>query len=617
MIPDDEVDRVRAAADIVDVVGEVVKLKRSGKEWKGNCPFHEEKTPSFYVNPGKGVYNCFGCGAKGDVFSFVQERLGLEFVEAVKHVAGRAGVTVREIRSGPSHEEDPLRPLYEANAFAQKFFQDQLRDSEQGRQARAYLADRGIDDETVERFGLGWAPDDWRTLIEAADHHGISVRLLTEAGLTNQSEKSPEPYDRFRARVTFPIEALGGRVIGFSGRIILDDTHGAPKYLNTPETPVYHKSDHLYGLNAARHSIRQEEVVLLVEGQMDVVSLAAAGFPNAVAPLGTALTEAQARLVRRYAPRALLLYDSDRAGLKATFRSGDILVAAGVETMVVSLPDGEDPDTLVRTQGPDALRRHMDGAVDILERKLQILEERDYFSTLDRKRNAVDRLLPTLRAVSDPIRRDMYLQRVAEKTGVQVETLTRELAQSAPALSGPPRERPRRSAPSVSRSTGAPVALGPGRTLLRVLARDRKRRQLLIERALERIGPEDFKDPTYRAIFQAFMDEPELETPPESMEPSVARRLEELLAEPPDRDQLAHAEREFLAAVARMEAARLSAELDELQRQIEATTDGEEQMRLVLLKKEKRQLLDDARHAGGAGGGEFARRLARRIYHRD
>jgi DNA primase len=611
MIPDDQVEEVRARSDIVEIVGEVVKLKKAGREYSGLCPFHDEKSPSFSVNPAKGVYHCFGCGASGDVFKFVQERMGLDFVEAIKHVAGRAGVPVREVRAGPSEEEDPRRPLYEANAFAQKWFRDQLLDPAAGADAREYVKARGIDDDTAERFGLGYAPDEWRGLRDAAAAHGITDELLLQVGLLKQSERNPEPYDRFRGRLIFPIEAVGGRIIGFGGRIIGE---GKPKYLNSPETPIYHKGETLYGLHRARHAIRREEVALVVEGYMDVVALASAGFEHAVAPLGTSLTDDQARLIRRYTGKALLLYDSDRAGLKASFRSGDALLAQGVHPSVVSLPSGEDPDTLVRSEGAAGLQRYLDAAVDILDRKIQILEEHDYFSSLDRRRDAVDKLLPTLRAAVDPALHDIYVGQVAEKTGVQRSTLEQELAKARADEAqrhGLERREPR---PVPTRSFARGWAIGPEFSLLRVLARDRHRRHFLLEMALERVGLEDFKDPGDRAIFQAFMDEPELRAPPPDMEPRVAERLASLLAEPPHDDQLAHAEREFNAAVGALEAARLAREIDDVQRRIEASADHEEKLRLI---QEKKRLLNERNAHGLQGGGDYARRLARGYHQED
>ncbi len=431
MIPDDQVEEVRARSDIVAVIGEHVPLKRAGKDYRALCPFHEEKTPSFYVVPAKGFYKCFGCGESGDLFSFVMKRMGLDFTEAVKYAGRKAGVAVREVKRRPEYQ-DPNRPLYEANAFAREYYREQLGDEEAGRLARDYLRDRGIDAETAERFGIGFAPDEWRGLRTAAARHGIDDAILLDAGLVTTSERSEEPYDRFRSRIVFPIEGLTGKVIAFGGRLF-GQGKGA-KYLNSPETPVYHKGEELYGLNRARHEIRKEGAVLLVEGYTDVVSLVAHEVANVVASLGTALTSVQARLLARFASRAFLLYDSDMAGLRATFRAADILLGAGIHPSVVTLPPGEDPDSVARHEGREALLRYVSDAVDVLDRKLQILATRDRLSSIDGIRDAVDRLLPTLRATRDPALRDIYISRVAAETGVRRETLEEEIAR-APAAS--------------------------------------------------------------------------------------------------------------------------------------------------------------------------------------
>ncbi len=284
--------------------------------------------------PSKGFYKCFGCGESGDVFTFLMKRLGLSFVDAVRHVAERAGVEIREVsRQGG---EDPNRHLYEANSFAQEFFEKSLWEEETGKEARAYLKGRGIGRETAERFGLGFAPDEWRALREGSAVHGIEDSVLLEVGLLIQREDGKEPYDRFRNRVIFPIESASGRVLAFGGRILGKAEKGIPKYLNSPESPVYHKGEVLYGLSWAKNAIRREEGALVVEGYMDAVSLAAAGIENVVAPLGTSMTEDQARLLARYCTRVFLLFDSDPAGLKATFRAGDVLLAAGLH------PGGRD-----------------------------------------------------------------------------------------------------------------------------------------------------------------------------------------------------------------------------------------------------------------------------------
>jgi DNA primase len=429
MIPDHTVDEVRARADLVEIIGEFVPLNKSGKEWKGQCPFHDDRTPSFYVDPDKGFYKCFGCGESGDVFTFLMKRSGMEFLDAVRSLAGRYGIEIREV-TGNQGEEDPFRAHYEANAFAQEWFRRQLLDPEVGKRGRAYLEGRGIGEGAAERFGLGFAPDGWRGLRDAAAQHEIPESLLLEVGLLTTSERQSDPYDRFRNRITFPIESVSGRVVGFGGRTLDKDRTDTPKYLNSPESPIYHKGEVLYALGWSRNAIRREGAALVVEGYMDALALAAHGVENVVATLGTALTPEHALLLRRYTTKALLLFDSDEAGLRATFRAADILLAHGVHPSVVTLPLGEDPDTAVRKEGASGIRRYLDAAVDVFDRKLQLLEEKGFFGSIEKVRSAVDKLLPTLRAVRDPTLRDIYIARTAERTGVRRETLEEEVARS-------------------------------------------------------------------------------------------------------------------------------------------------------------------------------------------
>ncbi|GMV05403.1 MAG: hypothetical protein AMXMBFR53_16820 [Gemmatimonadota bacterium] len=587
MIPDDAVEEVRARADIVDIIGELVPLKKAGREYKANCPFHEERTPSFYVVPEKGFYKCFGCGKSGDVFGFVMERMGLDFVEAVKYVAGRSGVEVREV-TRQREEEDPHRGLYELNAFARDWFRERLLDPATGSAAQAYLKGRGIHADTAERFGLGYAPDEWRALRDAAAKHGLDEDLMVEVGLLARRERDNEAYDRFRGRIIFPIEGVSGKVIAFGGRIIEADRKDAPKYLNSPETPIYHKGRNLYGLSWARHAIRREESAVVVEGYMDVVSLAAHGFENVVAPLGTAMTPEQAKLLGRYAQRIFLLFDSDAAGLKATFRAGDILLEEGLHPAVVTLPPGEDPDTMVRNLGDTALRAHLDDAVDVLDRKLQILQEKDFFSSIERIRSAVDRLLPTLRAAADPALRDIYVAKVADRTGVRRETLEAELRKAASASFRAPRGEPL-PAPPPPPSPRLP-RLGAERTLLLLMTKNAD----YVERVSEHVGAEDFVDPAYRAIFVALLDEPELRAPPSSMDPVAAQRLQEILDDP---EEIGHAGRVFDDAVARVRVATVSRRLQELDRRIEQASDEGTKMAIMeekaRLSRERRELAPD------------------------
>ncbi len=589
------VEEVRAAADIVDVISEFVPLKKAGREYKANCPFHDERTPSFYVVPAKGFYNCFGCGKSGDVFSFVMERQGLDFVEAVKHVAGRAGVEVREVKRS-TEEEDPDRPLFEINGFAQDWFRAQLLDESVGANARSYLEGRGIDAEVAERYGLGFAPDEWRGLRDAAGKHGLAEDLMLEVGMLGSSERSREPYDRFRGRIMFPIESVSGRVIAFGGRVLVGDGKDAPKYLNSPETPIYHKGRNLYGLSWARHWIRRAEAALVVEGYMDVVSLAAHGFENVVAPLGTALTPEQAKLLSRYTTRVLLLFDSDAAGLKATFRAGDTLLEAGLHPAVVTLPPGEDPDTLVQAGGAEALEEYLDQAVDVLDRKLQILDERDYFSSIEGTRTAVDRLLPTIRAASDPALRDIYVSKVADRTGVRRETLEAELAR---ARSGPGAARVEAPTPAPRRALPRLPKQGAERLLLLLMTKNPD----YVERAGEHLGEGDFVDPAYRAIFQALLDEPELRAPPESMDSVAAQRLQGILS---DSEELAHAGRVFEESVARIRVMALDRLSQDLDSRIEAAAGDGEKRNLI---EEKERVSRERRELGPDDWTTTARKL--------
>lgn len=599
MIPDDVVDEVRARADIVEVIGEHVALKRSGKDFKARCPFHEERTPSFYVVPSKGFYKCFGCNESGDVFTFLMKRTGLSFLDAVRYLAERTGVEIRETtRDGG---EDPNRHLHEANAFAQEFFEKSLWEEKTGREARAYLKKRGIGRETAERFGLGFAQDEWRALREGAAVHGIDDAVLLEAGLLIQREEGKEPYDRFRHRVIFPIQSPSSVVLAFGGRILGKGGKGMPKYLNSPESPVYHKSDVLYGLSWAKNSIRREESALVVEGYMDAVSLAAGDMENVVAPLGTSMTEAQARLLARYCSRVFILFDSDPAGLKATFRAGDVLLAAGLHPAVVTLPPGEDPDTIMQKEGSEGLREYLSQAVDVLDRKLQILEERDYFSSIERTRGAVDRLLPTLRAAKDPTLRDIYVAKVAEYTGVRRETLNTELEKPESGFTPRPggsrsgsREGSRPSSTETKVVGHRPLALGAERKLLLLLIQARD----YVELAAERVGADEFSDPALREVFQALVDDPELTHAAVGMDPDAALRLEDLLGDP---ERLSEIGRVFEDSIGQIKEGQLAARAQHLRSEMGRETDPKRQQSLVReleqIARQTRELKTDWRSA--------------------
>ncbi|MGH7724186.1 MAG: DNA primase, partial [Candidatus Eiseniibacteriota bacterium] len=342
---EETIEQVRQAVDLVGLIGGQVQLRKVGQTWKGLCPFHDEKTPSFTVNPDRQAYHCFGCGAGGDAFRFVMETEKLSFVEAMKSLAERYGVTLPV----PA-EEDAAGRLYRALEDAQTFYRRALEDPETGRAARAYLSGRGLGEEILERYGVGLAPAGWDALSSRlSSRHGHGV--LLEAGLVIRRERGEGVYDRFRGRITVPLRLPTGRVVGFGGRALGEEE---PKYLNSPETTLYRKSRFLFGLDQARPALKARDEAVLVEGYFDVIGLAQAGIEEAVATAGTALTADQCRLLRRYVPRLLLVFDGDAAGQTAAEKALGPVVAAGLETRVASLPPGQDPDTLVR--GPEGAR---------------------------------------------------------------------------------------------------------------------------------------------------------------------------------------------------------------------------------------------------------------------
>ena len=521
-IPDHLVEEIRQRADLVEILSEHTRLKRTGKTWRGPCPLHGGEGPNFSVDPAKGFYKCFVCGEAGTVYNFMMKHLGMTFPEAVRWTAARVGVEVPDERDQQrDREEDPNRVLYEVNGFAAKWFREQLA-APGGQRARDYLARRGITPESIERFGLGWAPEEWDALGTAARKAGFHTADLLALGLVKEAKKTGrEPYDAFRGRVIFPIEDLGGRVLAFGGRVLEQVEEHVPKYLNSPESPVYTKGRTLYGLGWSRGSIRKEEVALVVEGYMDYVSLAAHGITHAVAPLGTAMTDEQASLIANYTSRAILLYDSDKAGLKATFRNGDQLLRAGVEVLVATLPEGEDPDSLVRAQGADALRRYLDDALDVMERKLQLLDRRGAFTSIKGTRRAIDVLLPTVRAARNEVVRGLYLKRMSDRTGVPVESLTAEAA----SVTEQPRtfnevhqqrrredrererDRPRYQADLGQRYEPRPrpamrVRMGAERNLLMMMFNAER----WVEECAKFVGPDDFQDPDYRRLFRVLIE---------------------------------------------------------------------------------------------------------------
>ena len=491
MIAPELIEQIRDAADIVAIIGESVELKRTGSDWRAPCPFHGGTHRNFSVVPRKQMYHCFVCHESGDVFTYLMKRFGLDYPTAVREIAAKVGITVPDVRTaGP----DPNEPLYSALSTAADWFARRLREAPDAKGARDYLDGRELDDAVRDQYQLGFAPSRGEELLEALKGLGVEDDVVRKAGLvTERDDKSIVP--RFRGRLIFPIADVRGRVVGFGGRILGE---GEPKYLNSPETPVFHKGTLLYALDRARTAIRTESLAILVEGYVDAIRLQAAGIVHAVAPLGTSLTPEQARLLRRYTKQVALAYDADAPGQKSSFRNADELLRQGASVSVVTLPPGEDPDTLVRRGGAEAFKALLDAAVDVFERKIQMLDRKGLAGTLEGRREALDRLLPTIRAAQDPITRELYMSRAAEWSGVGKQVLEQEVGrQEARTREGTEARTPggtegRRPAPS-----GAPATeIQTERTLIHLM--------LAVPANVARVKAElpatEFRHPVYRAL---------------------------------------------------------------------------------------------------------------------
>ncbi|HEY2956184.1 MAG TPA: DNA primase [Candidatus Eisenbacteria bacterium] len=490
---DDWVERVRAASDIVDVVRQTVSLKRSGRNWVGLCPFHKEKTPSFSVHAERQFYHCFSCNAGGDVFKFVQETEKVGFMEAVELLSRRAGIPVPERRTGGVERGIRAR-LQEALEAAATAYEQWLGDPAAGASARAYLEGRGLTHATIRAFRLGLAPPGWEPLSQRLKGR-FPPELLVQAGLAAPRRAAEEGgsgrggiYDRFRNRLMVPLVAPGGAVVGFGARALAEGDE--PKYLNSPETPVYRKGGFLFALEQARRQVEPDGEMIVVEGYFDAIALHQAGLANCVATSGTALTADQARLLRRLVARVALTYDGDAAGREAMMRSLGVLLGEGLEVAVVDLPQGDDPDTLVRRGGIAAwseLRSRAADPVEFVQR--HVLRATDAARGADPRERALQAVVTLAGAVRDPVRVKLLFERAAELLGFAASVLERALALRA---SGQGVERPLAAAVRERREREH----GIERLLLQALiqapaARDEVGRS---------VTPADFRDPRCAAV---------------------------------------------------------------------------------------------------------------------
>lgn len=421
-LPPDWIEEVRLANDIVEVVSEYLPLKPRGKGFFGLCPFHNEKTPSFHVDPEKQLYYCFGCGVGGNVINYIMDIEKLEFVDAVKWLAERKGIALPDsMESKQGHKKkEYIENLYKLQQSAARYYYNQLFNSN-GKEALSYLISRGLDKRTIKTFGLGYAPNSWNSIIEFLTQQGYERNLIIKSGLA--IENKGRIYDRFRNRVIFPIIDHRDRVVGFGGRILGD---GMPKYLNSPDSPVFDKSNTLFGINIVKRQ-RPIDSIIVVEGYMDVITLHQFGIKNAVASLGTSLTEGQARLLRRYTKDVYIAYDGDSAGQQATLRGLDILNKAGCKVRVIRFPEGMDPDELLRTKGREYFFKLIDTSLSLVEYKLDCLQKELDLNNEEEKVFFATRAAEILADVENLLERDVYIQKINSLTGFKPELLYRQI----------------------------------------------------------------------------------------------------------------------------------------------------------------------------------------------
>ncbi|MBR4874742.1 MAG: DNA primase [Clostridia bacterium] len=417
------IDEVLRRSDIVDIVSTYVNLKRNGTDFVGLCPFHREKTPSFHISADRQLYYCFGCGSGGNLVDFVMKAENLDFVDSIKFLADRAGVTLEEEVYSPEIQKkhDLRERILKMNKLSAKHFVSNL-SKEDAEKARSYAKNRGLSREIITAYGIGFAPDSWSDLTSFLNEHGFKNDEIVAAGLAVKNEKG-RVYDKFRNRLMFPIIDVRGNVIAFGGRALGED---AAKYMNSPETPVFHKGDNVFGLNVAK-GYGLTDGLILVEGYMDAVSLHVHGFPNAVAGLGTALTDSQASLLKRYASVVYVCYDSDAAGTKAAEKAIDVLSASGVKIKVLSYSGAKDPDEFLRKKGVESFKEVISKALSPTEYRILNVRKNYNLVELSEKAEFLEKAAEILALNQNAVEREIYIKRISQETDISVESITAQV----------------------------------------------------------------------------------------------------------------------------------------------------------------------------------------------
>ncbi|MDD4939644.1 MAG: DNA primase [Candidatus Omnitrophica bacterium] len=481
-IPENILEDILSRVDIVELISAYIPLKRAGRNFRACCPFHHEKTPSFMVSPDRQIFHCFGCDAGGNAFGFLMQYERLEFPEAVETLARKAGVTLpRDERKDPS-SSSLAALLLKINEAAASYYVSCL-DSPGGLPAKKYLLKRGLNEETIKTFRIGYAPKGWETLTNHLRNKGFNLSLLEKAGLV-LSKEGGGYYDRFRDRIIFPIFDIKTRVIAFGARILPDAAEAAQKqakYVNSPETPVYVKGRNLYGLNFSKEAVRENDAVAVVEGYLDFIMPYQAGLKNIIASCGTAFTIEQARLIKRYTSNVVMVYDADNAGQMAALRNLDIFIEEGMDVKVVSLPEGLDPDLFVRKNGFAAFKERIDRAENIFDYKLKILKARHGAKSIESKAAISSEILLTINRLKNAILKTEYIKRLAQELDLREDALLQELSKMKQATPGDTYNPPVKRAPEMNPTE---------RLLIKLMLEE----EGLIDDMMRKLSPEDFLD---------------------------------------------------------------------------------------------------------------------------
>jgi len=607
-IPEGKIREVRERASIVEVVSDFVSLKKSGKNYLGLCPFHSERTPSFTVNEEKGIFHCFGCGAGGNVFNFLMRANQMSFPEAVRAVAQKYGIALptRELTEEEKRRRSLRAKLLDINELAADYYHRILLSQKEGEEGRRYLAHRGLSEETIRDHRLGFAPAAWDGMVLFLQSKDVPLQLAETVGLILPRKEGSGPqgrpgyFDRFRHRVIFPIMNEGGRVLGFGGRILEEAAEGspsAPKYMNSPESPVYSKGLTLYGLNLAKGYIREKGAALVVEGYMDLLSLYQEGFRNVVASLGTALSSPQLRLLRRYTQEAFLVFDADESGIKATQRSLELFLQEGISARVVSLPKGYDPDSFIRKEKGVQLEKLLAEALPLVEYLFQQALRRHSIETVDGKVRVLRELIPALNQVRDPLEKTLYVERLALRMGLKESQIWEQL-----------RGRAVRRKEAEEPSPAVPPGLAHERLLLQLMLFHGS----FIPRVREALGKEPFSYSRHQKLAQELLTlwEKGLKWDPQELlsqvsDEEVEGLISELLLE---EERIVEADRMFQDCLrqlklfrVRQEIQRVDEEIRQRSRQSKEEPWGAAGLR-ELLKRKQRLILEQKKWIQEAGG---------------